>query len=106
MKRGWGSDVVPSYRLLTEDQIEEIHRASLEILATIGVQFAHPERARLLEQAGCRSRDGGVYQIPNRTSWDFLRALPAPQPHLPQKRTSEVLEITPDVLWWRSQHGS
>ena len=40
MNSGLKTECVPSYRLLTEDQIQEIHRASLEILETIGVQMA------------------------------------------------------------------
>jgi len=34
------TQVRPSYRLLTEEQIQEIHRASLEILETIGRRWS------------------------------------------------------------------
>ena len=33
----------PQYRLLTEEQIKQIHLASLEILSTIGVKVSHDE---------------------------------------------------------------
>jgi trimethylamine--corrinoid protein Co-methyltransferase len=65
MNSGCRSEAVPNYRLLTDDQIEVIHLASLEILETIGVQVAHAEGARLLEEAGCRSQGNDIFQIPN-----------------------------------------
>ena len=38
MNTGFRSQCVPNYRMLTEDQIKEIHRASLQILETVGVR--------------------------------------------------------------------
>ena len=40
-------------RLLTEDQIEEIHSATLEILREPGIAVENPEALRLLREAGC-----------------------------------------------------
>lgn len=77
MNSGFKSQAVPSYRLLTKEQIEEIHRASLEILETIGVQVAHDEGARLLEEAGCRRRKDDIFQIPNWLVEECLRSAPS-----------------------------
>ncbi len=65
MDSGLRTQCVPQYRLLTESQIREIHRTSLEVLETIGVRVAHEEGANLLEEAGCRAKEGDVFQIPN-----------------------------------------
>jgi trimethylamine--corrinoid protein Co-methyltransferase len=56
---------MPSYRLLTEDQILEIHRASLEVLETVGVRLLHAEAVEMLQDAGCRVKGDNIVQIPN-----------------------------------------
>jgi len=71
------SECVPKYRLLTEDQIKEIHCASLEILETVGVQVFHSEAARLLDDAGCRKKENGIFQIPNRLIEDAIHSVPS-----------------------------
>lgn len=57
--------VRPSFRLLTEEQIKEIHNVTLEILETIGVRVMNEEGVRLLVDAGCRVKDGNIVLIPN-----------------------------------------
>ena len=54
MDSGLKTQCVPGYRLLAEEQIKEIHRASLEVLETIGVRVSHEEGVQLLRDAGCR----------------------------------------------------
>lgn len=65
MNTGFRSQCVPSYRLLTEDQIREIHLATLEVLETVGVRVAHQEAIGMLRDAGCRIVDGDTARIPN-----------------------------------------
>ena len=68
MNSGLRTQCVPTYRLLTEDQIMEIHRASLEVLESIGVRLLHDEAVELLRDAGCRVKPGAggnIVQIPN-----------------------------------------
>jgi trimethylamine--corrinoid protein Co-methyltransferase len=77
MNSGFKSQCVPSYRLLTEDQIREIHLASLEILETIGVRFLHDEAVQLLHSAGCRVKHSNVVEIPNWLVEDCLRSAPS-----------------------------
>ncbi|RLI08492.1 hypothetical protein DRO24_01140 [Candidatus Bathyarchaeota archaeon] len=40
-------------RLLTEDQIEEMHSATLEILREPDIAVENPEALRFLSEAGC-----------------------------------------------------
>jgi trimethylamine--corrinoid protein Co-methyltransferase len=54
MSSGFKSQVVPSYRLLTEEQIQELHRATLETLATVGTRVSDDEALAMLHQAGCQ----------------------------------------------------
>jgi trimethylamine--corrinoid protein Co-methyltransferase len=77
MNTGFRSQCVPSYRILTEDQIKEIHRASLEILETVGVRIPDEEAVHLLRDAGCRVREDNVVQIPNWIVEECIRSAPS-----------------------------
>lgn len=54
----------PSYRLLTDDQIQDLHRATIEILETVGVRVLNDEGLQLLQGAGCHIKNGNVALIP------------------------------------------
>ena len=77
MNSGIRTQCVPSYRLLTEDQIKEIHRASLEVLETAGVRLLHEDAVQLLRDAGCRVKGGNVVQIPNWLVEECIRSAPS-----------------------------
>jgi trimethylamine--corrinoid protein Co-methyltransferase len=77
MNSGFRTQCVPSYRLLTEDQIKEIHRASLEVLETVGVRLLHEEAVQLLREAGCRVRGDNIVQIPNWLVEECIRSAPS-----------------------------
>jgi trimethylamine--corrinoid protein Co-methyltransferase len=77
VKSGFRTQCVPTYRLLTEDQIQEIHRASLEVLETIGVRLLHEEAVELLRDAGCRVKDRNVVQIPNWLVEECIHSAPS-----------------------------
>jgi len=77
MNSGFKTQCVPAYRLLTEDQIKEIHRASLETLETVGVRVAHEEGVHLLREAGCRVVDGNIVQFPNWLVEECIRSAPS-----------------------------
>jgi len=51
MNSGFNTQCAPSTRLLTEAQILEIHRASLEVLETAGVRLLHDEAIEMLRGA-------------------------------------------------------
>jgi trimethylamine---corrinoid protein Co-methyltransferase len=55
----------PSYRLLDEAQLREIHHATLEVLETVGVRVAHDEALQLLRDQGCRIKGKDIALIPN-----------------------------------------
>lgn len=67
----------PRYRLLTEDQIEAFHRATLEILDTRGVMVQHEEGQQLLADAGCRRLDGEEFSIPGWLVEECIRSAPS-----------------------------
>ncbi len=51
----------PTYRPLSEDGIEAIHEASLQVLAEVGIVCGHPEALALFQEAGARIEGGRVY---------------------------------------------
>ncbi len=77
MNSGFRTQCVPSYRLLTGEQIQEIHRASLEILETVGVRLLHAGAVELLRDAGCRVVGDNVVQIPSWLVEECLRSAPS-----------------------------
>ncbi|MCP4537364.1 MAG: trimethylamine methyltransferase [Chloroflexi bacterium] len=77
MNSGFKTQCVPNYRLLTEDQIKEIHQASLEVLETIGIQVSHEEAVQLLQDAGCRIKDKNIVQMPNWLVEECIRSAPS-----------------------------
>ena len=76
MNSGFRSQVVPSYRLLTEEQIKELHLASLDILETVGVRVNHDEAVAMLAAAGCRVKPDNVVQIPAWLVEQCIRSAP------------------------------
>lgn len=65
MNSGFRTQCIPQYRLLTDDQIKEIHRASLEIMEKIGIRVLHEEALELLSNAGCQVKQKNIVLIPN-----------------------------------------
>jgi trimethylamine--corrinoid protein Co-methyltransferase len=68
--------VQPRYRLLTDEQIGEIHRATLSVLETVGVRVMHEEALDLLRRAGCRVRNEDIALIPNWLVEQAIRSTP------------------------------
>ncbi len=77
MNSGFKNQCMPSYRLLTEEQIQEIHRASLEILETGGVRVLNAEGVELLRAAGCRVKGQDLVLIPNWLVEEAIRSAPS-----------------------------
>ena len=65
MRVNYQANLTPQFRVLSEDQIEEILSASMEILERIGVRIEHEEGASLLIENGALSTDGRVVKIPS-----------------------------------------
>lgn len=53
----------PSFRLLSDDQIEALLQAAFEILEKVGVKLLHAEARQLLESSGA-SVDGEIVKVP------------------------------------------
>ena len=77
MNTGFKSQCLPTYRVLTQDQIKHIHRATLELLETVGVKVMHPEAIAMMADAGCRIKPGNIVQIPNWLVEDCIRSAPS-----------------------------
>jgi trimethylamine--corrinoid protein Co-methyltransferase len=74
-------NVTPQFRVLTDDQIEEIYHAALEVLERVGTQIYGAEALALLSGAGCRveSASGasvGRVWIPSGLVKDALNTTP------------------------------
>jgi len=68
---------VPKYRLLTDEQIKAFHRATLDILETVGVRVLHTEALRMLRDAGCRIIKDDTVQIPNGLVEQCIQSAPS-----------------------------
>lgn len=80
MNSGFRSQCIPSYRLLTEGQIKEIHLATLKVLETTGVRVMHEEGRELLRSAGCRVGEDGVVCMPSWLVEECIRSAPSSVP--------------------------
>jgi trimethylamine--corrinoid protein Co-methyltransferase len=57
MNNGFDPHVRPSYRLLTEEQIRELHEATLQLLETVGMRVSNDEAVEMCRGAGCPIHD-------------------------------------------------
>ncbi len=67
---------MPTYRILTQDQIQRIHHATLELLETVGVKVMHQEAIGMMSDAGCRIKPDNIVQIPNWLVEECIRSGP------------------------------
>ncbi len=65
MRVNYRSNITPQYRVLSDDQIEEILSASMEILERIGVRIEDDEAVRILKEGGAFCVDGKMVKIPS-----------------------------------------
>ena len=66
----------PRLSVLSEQQIEQIHLATLEVLERTGVRIAHPRALEILHGAGARVQ-GDLVHIPSWMVEDALRTAPS-----------------------------
>lgn len=64
------------FQSLTQDEIQLLHEASLEIMAQTGMRFHEPEAVELLKKAGARVSDGNRVRIPAHLVEWAIRAAP------------------------------
>lgn len=61
---------------LNYQQCQQIHHASLEILADIGIRLDYPPALELLRSAGCQRKDDGLVRIPHALVEKALSTVP------------------------------
>jgi trimethylamine--corrinoid protein Co-methyltransferase len=84
--------------VLSTDQIEQIHRATLEVLERTGVQIAHPRALELLHGAGARV-DGDRVRIPAWMVEEALRTAP-PRVVLGNRKGERQVFLEGDKVWF------
>jgi len=77
MNSGFKSKCVSSCRILSDDQIKEIHRATLELLWNTGVQVLNEEGIDLLRDAGCKVTKNNIVKIPEWLVDQSIRTAPS-----------------------------
>jgi len=76
MRRDFFMRIQPQLALLNDEQKEEIHRASLEILERTGILVYDQESLDLLKKAGCQIRDGKRVFMPGSVVEEAIRTVP------------------------------
>ena len=66
----------PQFRLLSESQIQALHRAALEVLRRTGIRFHHPRAVDMLRQAGAFVSDGNLVKFPAALVEDAVASAP------------------------------
>jgi trimethylamine---corrinoid protein Co-methyltransferase len=74
MRANYQVNTTPQFRVLSQDQIEDIYLAALEVLERAGTRVFHPEALELLRNAGAVIQDGNRAYIP---SWVVKASLAA-----------------------------
>ncbi len=67
----------PELNLLTENQIAQIHQATLKILETVGVKMQHPEARELIVKAGGQDAGNEIVKIPAKVIEEALQKAPS-----------------------------
>lgn len=67
----------PEFKILSEDQIKELHFATLEVLETTGVKVNNKEARELLSGAGAIVKDNNVVKIPSFLVEEAIRTSPS-----------------------------
>lgn len=67
----------PQFAVLSEDQLEQIHLAALEVLRRTGLRFYHAGALDLLREAGAFISDGNLVKFPARLVEEALASAPS-----------------------------
>lgn len=76
MRANYQVNITPQFRVLTDDQIEEIVQASLDVLGRVGTRIHAEAGLELLEAAGCSVSEGNLVRIPAWMVQDALTTTP------------------------------
>ena len=76
MRANYQVNATPQFRVLSDDQIEEIFHSALDVLERVGTRMYGEEGLALLRDAGCPSGDDGLVHIPSWLVKDALNTTP------------------------------
>lgn len=76
MKTNYGVNRSPKFRVLTDDQVYELHLATLELLEETGVKVENQEAVHMLRDAGAHVCGGDIVKIPSFLIEKALRSAP------------------------------
>jgi len=65
MRMNYQVNSTPLFRVLSDDQVEEIYLSALQVLERTGTRVYHDEGVSLLKKAGCQVSDGNLARIPS-----------------------------------------
>jgi trimethylamine--corrinoid protein Co-methyltransferase len=65
MRTNYRTNATPLFRVLSDDQIEDVYLAALQVLERTGTRIFHDEALALLREAGCQVSDGNLVRIPS-----------------------------------------
>ncbi len=65
MRTNYRTNATPLFRVLSDDQIEDIYLAALQVLERTGTRVYHDEGLALLREAGCQVSEGNLVRIPS-----------------------------------------
>lgn len=88
----------PRQQVLTTEQIEAIHSASLDILKKTGIQITHPQALEILHGAGAQV-DGNRVRIPAELVEQALKQAPA-RVSLADRQGQRVLHLEKDATFF------
>lgn len=66
----------PQFAVLSESQLEMLHRAALEVLRRTGIRFHHQGALDMLAEAGAFVSDGNLVKFPARMVEDAIATVP------------------------------
>ncbi len=88
----------PPLKLLSDEQVEEIHRSTLQVLWTTGAHVEHERALKLFEQNGCKvDHEAMRVRIPPALAEECLRKAPSSFP-APARDPNKTLMIGGNVL--------
>ena len=76
MRANFQINFTPQFRVLSDDQIEEVFHAALEVLERVGARIHSEEALALLDEAGCQISDGDLVRIPSWLVKESLNTTP------------------------------
>lgn len=76
MRANFQINATPQFRVLSDDQIEEIFHAALDVLERAGTRIHSEEALALLDEANCQIGDGDLVRIPSWLVKESLNTTP------------------------------